>query len=90
MTTPADRENERDLARRRAQELKDLDTEHDHGPRPLEGFAGARTTWTEEQDDTAAAQVHGNDEAEAERRSLEQVPPDPDEKRLPENGEGEG
>ena len=90
MTTPADRENERDLARRREQELKDLDTEQDHGPRPLEGLSGAHTTWTEEQDEAAAAQVHGNDEAESERRSLEQVPPDPDEKRLPEEGDGEG
>ncbi len=89
MTTPADRENERDLARRREQELKDLDTEQDHGPRPLEGLSGAHTPGTEEQDEAAAAQVHGNDEAESERRSLEQVPPDPDEKRLPEEGDGE-
>jgi hypothetical protein len=89
MTTPADRENERDLARRREQELKDLETESDRSQRPLEGLSGAHTTWPEEQDEAEASEVHGNDEAESRKRSLEQVPPAPPERELPEEGEDE-
>ncbi len=89
MTTPADKENERDLARRREQELKDLETESDHSQRPLEGLSGAHTTWTEEQDEAAAPEVHGNDEAESRRRSMEQIPPPPPDRELPEKGEDE-
>jgi hypothetical protein len=90
MTTPAERENERDLARRRAQELKDLETESDHGERPLEGFSGARTTWTEDQDEAAAPEVHGGDEATSRQASLDQVPPAPADRALPERAEDEG
>ena len=89
MTTPAERENERDLARRREQELKDLETESDRGERPLEGLSAARTTWTEEQDEAAAPFVHGNDEAESVRRLQEQVPPAPADRTLPDRGEDE-
>jgi hypothetical protein len=68
---------ERELERRRQNEIKDLDTENDHSERPLEGFSAAPTTWTPEQDDAAAPQVHANDEAESQRRSLEQITPPP-------------
>ncbi len=83
MTSPAEKENERDLARRREQELKDLETEADHGQRPLEGFSGARTTWTEEQDEAAAGEVHGEDEERSRRASEAQVPAAPPERTLP-------
>jgi len=85
MTTRADGENERDLARRREQELKDLETERDHGERPLEGLSGA----TDAQDEAAAPQVHGNDEADSRRRSREQVPPAAPERELADKGEDE-
>ncbi len=76
---PEDRDplREQELKRRRENEIKDLDTESDHSERPLEGFAAAPTTWTPEQDDAAAPEVHSNDEAESQRRSLEQIPPAP-------------
>jgi hypothetical protein len=73
---------ERELERRRENEIKDIETENDHSERPLEGLSSAPTTWTPEQDDAAAAEVHSDDEAESQRRSLEQIPSiPPQEKR---------
>jgi hypothetical protein len=74
MAEPTDPVRDRELERRRANEIKDLVTENDHGERPLEGLSAAPTTWTTEQDDAAAPSVHSNDEAESQRRSREQIP----------------
>jgi hypothetical protein len=41
----------------RAEEL-DREVEANRGARPLEGFAGGHTTWTEEQDDKSAPEVY--------------------------------
>ena len=44
---PQDRDNplrEQEIARWRERERKDLDVEHDRGPRPLEGLSGAQST----------------------------------------------
>ncbi len=91
MADPMERERERELAIRRENELKDLETESDHRERPLEGLSGAHTTWTGEQDDRPAAEVHGHDEERSRRASEAQVPPAPPEQTLPpaEGGEGE-
>jgi hypothetical protein len=91
MADPTQRQRERELAIRRENELKDLETEDDHRERPLEGLSGAHTTWTGEQDDRAAPAVHGDDEAASRRASEAQVPPAPPEQTLPpaEGGEGE-
>lgn len=91
MSDPMQRERERELAIRRENELKDLETERDHSERPLEGLSGAHTTWTAEQDDRDAARVHGDDEARSREASEAQVPPAPPEQSLPpaEGGEGE-
>ncbi len=70
-----ERQRRREIALRREQEEKDLETEATIGPRPLEGFSGAHTTWTGEQDDAAAGEVHGDDEQESRKRSERQVPP---------------
>jgi hypothetical protein len=72
-----ERQRRRELALRREQERKDLDTESTIGQRPLEGFSHAHTTWTGEQDDAAAPAEHGDDERESHERSVRQVPPDP-------------
>lgn len=48
--------------------------ERNRGPRPLEGLSsGGHTTWTGQQDDSVAAEVHGHDAADAEAASEEQV-----------------
>ncbi len=86
---PSERQRERELAIRREQELKDLETESDHSERPLEGLSGAPTTWTQDQDEAAAPEVHAGDEAASEARSREQVPPAPANRSLPARGEGE-
>jgi hypothetical protein len=66
---------ERELARRRENELKDIEVEETHGERPLEGLSGAQgTTWTEEQDDSQRG-AHDHDEEASRARSREQVPP---------------
>ncbi len=77
MTDPEQRLRERELERRRENELKDLDTEADHSERPLEGLSAApRSTWTREQDDRQAA-VHEHDEERSVASSRAQVPPAP-------------
>ncbi len=72
-----ERQRRRELELRREQEKKDLETERTIGPRPLEGFSRAHTSWTEEQDDQAAPEVHGGDENAARRRSERQIPEEP-------------
>jgi hypothetical protein len=80
MTDPGRGLRDRELARRRENELKDLEVESDHGERPLEGLSHASgTTWTDEQDDSQRS-VHEHDEARSKARSQGQVPPPPDEK----------
>jgi hypothetical protein len=77
MTDPDGRMRERELERRRENELKDLEVEETHGERPLEGFSGAEgTTWTEEQDDSQR-EVHEHDEEASRARSRAQIPPPP-------------
>jgi hypothetical protein len=76
MTDPEGRMRERELARRRENEIKDLETEGDHSERPLEGLSHAETTWTREQDDRQAS-VHDHDEERSLRRSRAQIPPPP-------------
>ncbi len=86
---PMERQRQRELAIRRENELKDLETERDHRERPLEGLSSAPTSWTQDQDDVAAETVHAGDEAASEARSREQVPPPPGDRTLPERGEDE-
>jgi hypothetical protein len=77
MTDPEGRMRERELERRRENEIKDLETERDHSERPLEGLSGAETTtWTREQDDRQAG-VHAHDEERSLERSRAQIPPPP-------------
>ena len=71
---PTHWQREHERARLREKELKDLEVERNRGPRPLEGLSsGGHTTWTGQQDDTVAAEVHGHDAADAEAASEEQV-----------------
>lgn len=86
---PMERQRQRELELRREQELKDLATENDHSERPLEGLSGAPTTWTQDQDDLAADEVHGGDEAAAQARSLGQITPAAANRSLPERGSDE-
>ncbi len=90
MADPMERQRERELALRREQELKDLETENRHEERPLEGLSSAPTSWTQEQDDRAAERVHGHDEQRSRELSLEQVPPAPPDRSLPDRGADEG
>ncbi|QQR43372.1 hypothetical protein JKA73_30690 [Myxococcus xanthus] len=55
------REREQERRRLREEEQKDLDVESHRGPRPLEGYAGGHTSWTDQQDDDSARQVHAGD-----------------------------
>ena len=68
-----EKQRRRELELRRAGEEKDLEVERTIGERPLEGLAGGHTSWTGEQDDTAAREVHGDDERASRERSEEQV-----------------
>jgi hypothetical protein len=86
MANPMEEQRKRELALRRQQELADLVTERTIGPRPLEGLSHAHTTWTEEQDESVAAEVHGQDEARSEALSESQVPPAPPDRALPSEG----
>ncbi|MRI89293.1 hypothetical protein FGE12_14145 [Aggregicoccus sp. 17bor-14] len=71
---PTHWQREHERARLREKELKDLEVERNRGPRPLEGLSsGGHTTWTGQQDDRAAAEVHGHDREDAEAASEEQV-----------------
>lgn len=81
MTDPAERQRERELARRRENELKDLETEDRHEERPLEGLSSAHTTWTPDQ---GAGAPHEDDEARSRAASEAQVPPPPADRTLPE------
>ncbi|HET8539089.1 MAG TPA: hypothetical protein VFL83_04390 [Anaeromyxobacter sp.] len=81
MTTPADRQRQRELERRRENELKDLETEDTHSERPLEGLSSAHTTWTPDQGDGAP---HAGDEAASRAASQAQVPPPRPDRTLPE------
>ncbi len=76
MTDPEGRMRDRELSRRRENELKDLEVESDHSERPLEGLSSAETTWTRDQDDSQAS-VHEHDEERSVERSRAQVPPAP-------------
>jgi len=78
---PTHWQHEHERARLREKELKDLEVERNRGPRPLEGLSsGGHTTWTGQQDDAAAAEVHAHDAedavaaSEAQVRRLEQDP----------------
>lgn len=64
---------EQEIRRWKEREAKDLEVERKKGPRPLEGYAGGHTTWTGEQDDRAAREVHANDERLSEDLSAEQT-----------------
>jgi hypothetical protein len=86
---PNERQRERELEIRRENELKDLETEADHSERPLEGLSSAHTSWTREQSDAAAGEVHGDDEARSREASMAQVPPAPPDRSLPDRGEDE-
>ena len=81
MTDPAERMRQRELERRRENELKDLETEDTHSERPLEGMSSAPTTWTPEQGDGTP---HEHDEATSRAASEAQVPPAPANRTLPE------
>ncbi len=81
MTDPAERMRQRELERRRQNELKDLETEDDHSERPLEGLSGAHTTWTPEQGDGTP---HEHDEERSRAASEAQVPPAAPDRTLPE------
>ncbi len=83
MSDPMERQHERELARRRQNELKDLEVEERHEERPLEGLSSAPTTWTRDQDDSAASAAHGHDEEHSRQASLEQVPLPPPDRTLP-------
>ncbi len=83
MPDPVERMRERELARRRENELKDLEVEDLHGERPLEGLSSSPTTWTREQDD-AHREVHEHDEERSREASRAQVPPAPPDRMLPE------
>ncbi|MFL5318024.1 MAG: hypothetical protein ACJ790_00105 [Myxococcaceae bacterium] len=66
---------DQEIRRWKEREKKDLEVEHNKGPRPLEGFSGGHTTWTGDQDDAAARTVHAHDEEKSEELSEEQAEP---------------
>ncbi|MDY7229710.1 hypothetical protein [Hyalangium rubrum] len=72
------REREQERERLRDQEQQDLKVEAQRGTRPLEGFAGGHTTWTGQQDDEAAAQVHARDAQESLEASERQARLEPE------------
>ena len=72
-----EKQRRRELELRREQEIKDLETERTIGPRPLEGFSHAHTSWTGDQNERAADEVHGHDEEISRERSEQQIPPEP-------------
>ena len=78
---PKDPDNplrETEVARWREREKKDLETEHDHRERPLEGLSHATGTTAPPgiDDDRIRRREHGSDELRSERASREQIPPD--------------
>lgn len=74
---PAPELRRREYDNWREREIKDLEVEKNHGPRPLEGFSGktAGTTWTLEPDEAAAATEHAHDADDSLRASRAQIPP---------------
>jgi hypothetical protein len=82
MTDPAERMRQRELERRRENELEDLQTEDAHSERPLEGMSSAPTTWTPDQGDGSP---HQGDEAASRAASEAQVPPAAADRTLPED-----
>ncbi|HZI04468.1 MAG TPA: hypothetical protein VEZ71_10620 [Archangium sp.] len=68
-----EKERQHERERLRNLEAKDLEVEADRGPRPLEGFAGGHTTWTGQQDDSAASEEHARDAEESWSESEQQV-----------------
>ncbi len=84
MAEPGERQRARELARRRENELKDLEVEDLHEERPLEGFSSAPTSWTQDQGDGAP---HRGDEEASRAASRAQVPPAAADRTLPERGE---
>ena len=83
------REREQERERLREEEEKDLEVEAQRGPRPLEGFAGGHTTWTGQQDDKAATQVHARDAQESWQASERQarLEPEPESRDVNEDEE---
>jgi hypothetical protein len=79
MADPMERQRERELARRRENELKDLEVEDRHEERPLEGLSAAPTTWTPDQ---GPGGPHRDDEAASREASRAQVPPAPPDRTL--------
>jgi hypothetical protein len=79
------REREQERQRLREQEERDLKVEAQRGPRPLEGFAGGHTTWTGQQDDEVAAQVHARDAEESWQASERQARLEPEPTRRDED-----
>ena len=76
------RERADEVKRLRELEAKDLAVEAEHGPRPLEGFAGGHTTWASMQDDEAARQEYGReltDVADSEEPTRQSARPELDE-----------
>jgi hypothetical protein len=71
MSDPMERQRERELARRRANELEDLEVEDRHEERPLEGLSAAPTTWTQDQGD---GEPHRGDEDASREAPRAQVP----------------
>ncbi|HYI03230.1 hypothetical protein [Hyalangium sp.] len=72
------RERQQERQRLREQEQKDLEVESRREPRPLEGFAGGHTTWTGQQDDDDASQVHAQDAEKSWDASARQARLEPD------------
>jgi hypothetical protein len=68
-----DKERAQERERLRKLEEKDREVERNRGPRPLEGFSGAHTSWTGYQDDRAAEEVHADDARKSDEASEEQV-----------------
>lgn len=73
---PMEKQRQAEKERWKEREKKDLEVERNRGPRPLEGFAGGHTTWTGQQDDAAASEVHAGDREASERLSEEQAEED--------------
>jgi hypothetical protein len=82
MADPSERQRERELAIRRENELKDLETEADHSERPLEGLSSAHTSWTGDQPEAPRTE-HADDERRSREASEAQVPPAPPDRTLP-------
>lgn len=67
---------ETEMARWREREKKDLETEHNYSPRPLEGLHGPGGTVTPPhlEDGRMSDRVPGHDQDRSENASLSQIP----------------